>query len=216
MSSRLLTRAYIEAGRSVSWVATASEMSRLASAPPIEIADRDLTTPPVLSNSGLAYIVAAGATGLWSGSDGRIAADFGDWHLLDPFEGLKVYIADENVMAEHDGSAWCDYTRQGKLGSIGGVTTGITAAVGSAQGDGPLTARSNVIETCATAGDAVTLPSAVAGLEVTIWNRGAESADVFPASGDKINGGETDAAEALAAAAKVTYRAIDSAEWLTV
>ena len=92
------------------------------------------------------------------------------------------------------------------------VTAGITAAVGSAQGDGPLTTEVNQISTCANAGDAVTLPTAVAGLEVTIINNGAQAADVFPASGDNLGAG-VDTAASLAAGANITYVAYDATNW---
>lgn len=95
------------------------------------------------------------------------------------------------------------------------VTAGITADVGSAQGGSPLTTEINQISTCATAGDSVTLPTAVAGLRVTIINNGAESCDVFPASGDNLGAG-ADTAAALAAGANITYVAYDATNWFAV
>ena len=69
-------------------------------------------------------------------------------------------------------------------------TFGITANTGSAQGNTPLTTSFNVISTCANAGDAVTLPTTFqAGSVVYVKNDGAESADVFPASGDDAGAG---------------------------
>jgi len=92
------------------------------------------------------------------------------------------------------------------------VTAGVTAAVGSAQGDGPITTDIVQISTCANAGDAVTLPTAVAGLRVTIINNGAEACDVFPASGDNLGAGVNTAA-ALAAGVNRTYQAYDATNW---
>lgn len=92
------------------------------------------------------------------------------------------------------------------------LTAGITADTGSSQGDGPLTSQYNEISVCVNAGDAVTLPSAVAKLKVTIMNNGAQSCDVFPASGDDCGGG-ADTAVALAAGSNITYFAYDSTNW---
>jgi len=92
------------------------------------------------------------------------------------------------------------------------LTAGITADVGSAQGDGALVSSYNEISVCANPGDAVTLPSASAGIKVTIINNGANAADVFPASGDDCGGG-ADTAVSLAAGSNITYMAIDATTW---
>ena len=91
---------------------------------------------------------------------------------------------------------------------------GITADVGSSQGDGPLTVGVNEISVCANAGDAVTLPVAVVNLshEVTILNNGANACDVFPASGDNLGAG-VDTASSLAAGANITYKSYDATNW---
>ncbi|MEE9354190.1 MAG: hypothetical protein V3U75_01235 [Methylococcaceae bacterium] len=92
------------------------------------------------------------------------------------------------------------------------ITAGITADTGSSQGDGPLTSSINQISVCANAGDAVTMPSAVAGYLVEIYNDGANAMDVFPASGDNLGAG-ADTAVSLAAGANITYRSIDVTNW---
>jgi hypothetical protein len=95
------------------------------------------------------------------------------------------------------------------------VTAAITADTGSSQGDGALITDINQISTCANAGDAVTLPDAVAGYTVTIINNGAEACDVFPAASDDCGGG-VDTAVSLAAAANITYVSIDATTWVPV
>lgn len=96
-----------------------------------------------------------------------------------------------------------------------GTTAGITANANSSQGDTPLTTVLNEISTCATTGDAVTLPTAAAGLVVIVANNGAESADVFPASGDNAGGG-VDTAIAVAAGDVYMFIAYDATNWLTI
>lgn len=71
---------------------------------------------------------------------------------------------------------------------------GLTADVGSAQGNGVITSSINVYSTVANAGDAATLPSTFAvGTKIYIKNDGANSMDVFPASGDDAGAGTNNA-----------------------
>ena len=93
---------------------------------------------------------------------------------------------------------------------------GVTAATGSSQGDGPITSTFVEIATVGTTGDAVTLPTAAAGKLVIIANNGANSADVFPASGDKIDGGSTNAALALSAGSQRIYICQDGTDGDTI
>jgi hypothetical protein len=95
------------------------------------------------------------------------------------------------------------------------VTAGITAHTDSSQGAGPLTTDINQISVCANGGDAVTLPTAVAGYTVTIINNGAQACDVFPATDDDCGGG-ANTAVSLAAAANITYVSIDGTTWVPV
>ena len=96
------------------------------------------------------------------------------------------------------------------------VAVGQTANTGSVQGNNPITTEFYEIATCANPGDAVTLPTAKAGQLVIIVNNGANSADVFPASGDKIDGGSTNAAFALAAGANALFICQDATDWDTL
>ncbi len=96
-----------------------------------------------------------------------------------------------------------------------GINAGLTADVGSAQGNGVITSSYNEYSTVGTTGDAATLPSAAAGIKVTIMNNGVNSMDVFPASGDNAGGG-VDTAVALAAGSNIVYLAIDVTNWETL
>lgn len=73
------------------------------------IKDRDLNTPPGSPASEDAYLVATGGTGAWSGHDGDIAYYFGScWYFFNPWEGLSVWIDDENLISTYTGAAWVD------------------------------------------------------------------------------------------------------------
>jgi hypothetical protein len=92
-------------------------------------------------------------------------------------------------------------------------SVGVTADVGSSQGDGAFTETFLEISVCAGAGDAVTLPAAEAGKLILITNRGAQSADVFPATGDNINEAGANTQKALAADASMLCMGIDGTHW---
>lgn len=97
------------------------------------------------------------------------------------------------------------------------VLAGVTAATGSAQGDGPITAYVTQVTTVGTAGDCLTLPVAVPGRQYIVANHAASNAmDLFPASGDRINKETANAAISLAAGEGAVCTAVDTTYWLCV
>lgn len=96
---------------------------------------------------------------------------------------------------------------------INSVTEGIVANLNSSQGDTPLISGLNEISVVSFPGDAVTLPTAVPGLEIKVINNGVNSADVFPSSGDNINGAGVDIANALPSGSKRIYVARNDTDW---
>lgn len=75
------------------------------------VLDKDLTTPPTLttSDAGNSYIVAATATGVWTGHETHIAYWDGiSWWYFVPQEGDRQAVLDENTDYRFDGSAWVD------------------------------------------------------------------------------------------------------------
>lgn len=98
--------------------------------------------------------------------------------------------------------------------NIQSLTTGITAfATGGQASATALTKLYNNITTCATAGDSVKLLAAVAGLVQVVKNNGATAADVFPNTGDTINGGAANTAIRLAVGETIVFTAIDATDW---
>jgi hypothetical protein len=90
---------------------------------------------------------------------------------------------------------------------------GTIAAAGSAQGDA--TAIAHLVEDV-TAGDGtkgVVLPAASAGLVYRVYNNSGSNLKVYPASGDDINDGTTDAAVTLSTKTVATFVALDSTTW---
>lgn len=95
-------------------------------------------------------------------------------------------------------------------------TTGITAYAGGGQTNATqLTATFNEVTTVATAADSVKLLEATVGLTQIVLNDGANSLDVFPFLGDKINDGSTNASVSLAPGTTVTFKAVSTTEWET-
>jgi hypothetical protein len=92
------------------------------------------------------------------------------------------------------------------------VNAGITASTTQTQGQGALTSSINEVSTVANANDTVTLPSAAAGMRVIIINNGANTLQIFPASGDNLGAG-VDTATTLAAGSNVEYVAYDATNW---
>jgi len=76
-----------------------------ASTAPIE--DRDLTAPPGGAAHLSSYLVAASATGDWSGEDGNYARKReSSWHFTTPQAGDLIYVKDEDTWIRYDGTTW--------------------------------------------------------------------------------------------------------------
>ena len=101
------------------------------------------------------------------------------------------------------------------------ANVGLTADVGSGQGDGVITSSFNVYSTVGTAGDAATLPAVFTAADpstfVYIKNDAAvNSMDVFPASGDDAGAG-ADTAVAVAAGDFAVFMAtVANATWTKI
>lgn len=92
------------------------------------------------------------------------------------------------------------------------TTAGITASTTQTQGNGALTSSLNEVSVVANPNDTVTVPAAAAGLTVKIINNGANTLQIFPASGDNLGAG-VNTAVTLAAGSNVVYTAYDATNW---
>lgn len=75
------------------------------------VVDNDLTAPPGTCADGANYIIAATATGAWTGKEKQIATAVGTnaangWLYHVPVEGFTAWIQDEDALHYYDGSAW--------------------------------------------------------------------------------------------------------------
>ena len=92
------------------------------------------------------------------------------------------------------------------------VSATITASTTQTQGQQALTADINEISVCANANDTVTLPSAVAGRQCLVINNGAQTLQVFPASGDDLGAGVNTSTTIVTTSRKL-FVAYDSTNW---
>jgi hypothetical protein len=98
---------------------------------------------------------------------------------------------------------------------IRSVGTGISAA-GSAQGNATVLTKEFNQVTTVSAGQGVVLPTAVAGMAITITNTSANSLNVYPASSAAINSLSANAALSQAAGSTLQFIAMTSTQWYTV
>lgn len=83
------------------------------------IQDRNLTAPPGSCADGDRYLIAATATGLWAGQDGKLAIALGanaanGWLFVTvAVEGTELWVRDEDLLIRYDGSAWVPVTSGG-------------------------------------------------------------------------------------------------------
>jgi hypothetical protein len=67
----------------------------------------DVAEPPADPADGQCWIIAAGASGAWSGQAGLIACwTEGGWRYVAPRAGLAVHVADRGHAFFHDGIEW--------------------------------------------------------------------------------------------------------------
>ncbi|MGH8585289.1 MAG: DUF2793 domain-containing protein [Gammaproteobacteria bacterium] len=73
----------------------------------IRAKDKDLATPPGSPAEGDAYIIPAGATGVWASQTNKIAVYIGGgWVFYTPIEGVRLWINDEDIECVFDGTSW--------------------------------------------------------------------------------------------------------------
>ena len=93
---------------------------------------------------------------------------------------------------------------------------GVVAVAGGGQSAKPnITATMTRVTTVAAANDSLTLPQAAPGLRYKVINKGANSLNVFPLSGDLVNALAVNAAFALATTKSVEFICVAPGVWDT-
>jgi hypothetical protein len=89
----------------------------------------------------------------------------------------------------------------------------VTASTTQTQGQSPLTAELNNVATVANLNDVVTLPPAVVGTVIVITNNGNSQLQIFPASGDDVNGNGVDTSVTLGTTQTAALHCVASGFW---
>jgi len=133
----------------------------------------------------------------------------------DDFETGIGWNADDELSAIAGGVEAVRWVESTGIIQITQLTSGITASTTQTQGQGALLSSFNEISTVANTNDTITLPTAVAGEGCVIINNGANTLQIFPASGDDLGSG-ADTATTLASGSNITFLAIDATNWETI
>lgn len=115
-----------------------------------------------------------------------------------------IYWDGTKLLLDASGTSFNNYT-----------VSGITASTTQTQGQGALTGIFNEVSTVANNNDTVTLPSATAGLEVTVINNGANNLQIFPATGDNLGKG-VNTSRTIVKTGRIVFRAYNSTNWYMV
>lgn len=92
------------------------------------------------------------------------------------------------------------------------IELGVVAA-GSVAGDATAVTKQTVVVATTALNTGIIIPEAAAGKEMHIFNQGANALDVYPATGDQINGG---AVQIVAIGKGLILKAADDTDWYGV
>lgn len=98
------------------------------------IEDRDQTDPTAITPSdGQAWLIAASATGVWSGKDGKLALYVNTgWIYFTAKEGMRIWVKDEDMKSIFNGAAWADESSGGGSGGYNPQSASYTLVLSDA------------------------------------------------------------------------------------
>jgi hypothetical protein len=160
------------------------------------ITDKDSSAPPGSPVDGSVYIVAATGSGAWTGKTTYLAQwidDVGAWAFYTPFEGLLVYVADEDKRYSFNGTTW--------EAALGRLLTGTAAAINPASiAAGGSASVTTVTVTGAAVGDTVEHVShadtSTSNWEKVMWLGQVSATDTVSVSALNTHSGAVDLASA--------------------
>lgn len=109
MQTNRLALPLLAAGQAEKELAHNEALLRLDIATQSVVESAGLAAPPSSPVAGRCWIVAAGASGGWTGRDGAIAGwtDNG-WRFVLPAPGWRAWVADRGHAMRYDGAGWID------------------------------------------------------------------------------------------------------------
>ena len=168
------------------------------------------TTVRLVNHPGTQRMIASGAisanSDVFAAADGKIAATG------------TIYLGQSREAATADGDI-IEVLRAFNVHPseyLGGAVSTV-AATGSAQGDAAaLTARTINVVTAADGTKGVILPTAIAGLSLTVYNSVATNGlKIYPPTGGDINDGTTNAAITIEGKTRAKFEAVDGTTWIS-
>lgn len=106
-----LSLPYIQASQAQKHVTHNEGMRRLDAIVQLSVVSATDTTPPGTPTDGQRFIVPTGATGDWSGQEGKLAVYEGNgWVFVTPAKGWIAYLEDQTKPQVFDGAIWTDLT----------------------------------------------------------------------------------------------------------
>lgn len=137
-------------------------------------------------------------------ADGRVSSEFGVEALV---AAISSTISD---IDSADDNGYITTTLPNVYANGTTITAGTTQTQAGATA---LTKEFNNITTVTTAGDGVALPTAVAGLSVTVKNGGANALTIYPFLGDFIDDESVNVGISVPVEATVVFKAISTTTW---
>lgn len=215
----LLVLPLLDAAQAQKHVTVNEGLLRLDALVALSVIDRDLAAPPGSPSDSDRYIVAAGATGAWSGEDGNIAAyQDGAWNFYWPREGWLAWVADEARFLVYRSGAWRE-----DVDAIAAAQTKVAMHSYGASTSFRILAEEHTLAAAATSDTTIEIPAGaiLAGVTLSVSQAitGATSFDAGIASATQKFGAGIAAAlgtsriasidpEAFAAATKIRFTAV--------
>jgi len=123
MATPVLGLPELESAQSQKYLTVNQALQRLDVLVNLTVFNRTVTAPPVSPSAGHRYIVAANATGAFTGQENNIAAYIGsNWIFFTPSEGWRAYDQGANQFIVFNGSAWVSAGLSSSALSDGSVT----------------------------------------------------------------------------------------------
>lgn len=109
-NSYFLEMPYLAAAQNQKHITMNSSLSRLDVLVQLSVLSKVVLSKPVSASEGDNYIIAVGATGDWSGLDGKLAIyQDGAWLEIQPKNGWCCWVDDEQKLYIYSGAEWVEY-----------------------------------------------------------------------------------------------------------
>lgn len=75
-----------------------------------------VNVPPAAPAIGQCWILGGAPQGAWAGKAGNLAGwTEGGWRFVTPFDGMRIWVAEDHALAVHSGGTWYQGRTYGRL-----------------------------------------------------------------------------------------------------